>query len=76
MAPLLARGADATIEDATFKGTPPGWLLHGARFCEEPRGDYAAALQALLAASVAVTANEPTGRPEVDAALRERGLLP
>jgi ankyrin repeat protein len=76
VAPLLARGADTTIEDATFKGTPPGWLLHGARYCQEPRGDYASALRALLAAGVPVTPREPTGRPEVDAILRERGLLP
>ena len=55
--------------------TPPGWLIHGARFCEEPRGDYARALQALLSSGAAVTADEPTGRPDVDAILRERGLL-
>ena len=75
VAPLLARGADATVEDATFKATPAGWLLHGARFCQEPRGDYAAALRALLAAGVAVVTHDPTGRPEVDAILRARGLL-
>jgi len=75
VAPLLARGADTTVEDTTFKATPAGWLLHGARFCQEPRGDYAAALRALLAAGVAVVTHDPTGRPEVDAILRARGLL-
>jgi ankyrin repeat protein len=74
-ASLLARGADTTITDRTFTATPPGWLTHGARYCPEPRGDYAATLRALLEAGATVTAAEPTGRPEVDAILRERGLL-
>ena len=47
---LLARGADTRIADRTFNAAPGGWLLHGAAFCSEPRGDYAAALRALLAA--------------------------
>lgn len=72
---LLARGADTTIEDRTFQATPPGWLIHGAQYCPEPRGDYAAALRALLAAGAVVRAEAPTGRPEVDAILRERGVL-
>lgn len=72
---LLARGADTTVQDHTFKASPPGWLVHGAQFCPEPRGDYAAALRALLAGGASVTAEAPTGRPEVDAILRERGLL-
>jgi ankyrin repeat protein len=75
VAPLLAHGADTTRLDRTFRATPPGWLIHGARFCDAPRGDYAAALRALLDAGATVTALEPTGRPEVDAILRERGLL-
>jgi ankyrin repeat protein len=72
---LLARGADTTVTDRTFRATPPGWLIHGARFCEEPRGDYALSLRALFDAGATVTADEPTGRPEVDAILRERGVL-
>jgi ankyrin repeat protein len=73
--PLLARGASTTALDRTFRATPPGWLIHGARFCEEPRGDYAVALRALFDAGATVTADGPTGRPEVDAILRERGVL-
>ena len=72
---LLARGADTRIADRTFHAAPAGWLLHGAQFCCEPRGDYAVALHALLAADVPVVADEPTGRADVDAILRERGLL-
>jgi ankyrin repeat protein len=75
VAPLLARGADTTRQDRTFRATPPGWLIHGARYCDAPRGDYAAALRALVDAGATVTADEPTGRPEVDAVLRERGVL-
>ena len=72
---LLARGADTRIADRTFHAAPGGWLLHGAEFCSEPRGDYAAALRALLAADAPIVVHEPTGRPEVDAILRERNLL-
>ena len=72
---LLARGADTRITDRTFHAAPSGWLLHGAEFCSEPRGDYAAALRALLAADAPIVVHEPTGRPEVDAILRERKLL-
>ena len=72
---LLARGADTRIADRTFHAAPGGWLLHGAEFCSEPRGDYAAALRALLAADAPLVVHEPTGRPEVDAILRERKLL-
>jgi len=75
VAPLLARGASTTALDRTFRATPPGWLIHGARFCEAPRGDYAVSLRALFDAGAAVTADGPTGRPEVDAILRERGVL-
>jgi ankyrin repeat protein len=72
---LLARGADTTVTDRTFKATTGGWLIHGAQFCDAPRGDYAAALRAMLAAGATVTTAQPTGRTEVDAILRERGLL-
>jgi ankyrin repeat protein len=72
---LLARGADTTVEDRTFKASPGGWLVHGAQYCPEPRGDYAATLRALLASGATVAAHAPTGRPEVDAILREHGLL-
>jgi ankyrin repeat protein len=73
--PLLGRGAGTTMVDRTFGATPPGWLIHGARFCDAPRGDYAAALRALIDAGATVTADGPTGRPEVDAILRARGVL-
>jgi ankyrin repeat protein len=73
--PLLARGADTTRADRTFRATPPGWLIHGARFCDAPRGDYAVALRALFDAGATVTTDGPTGRADVDAILRERGVV-
>ena len=73
---LLGRGAETRVEDRTFHATPGGWLQHGAQFCEAPRGDYAAALRAFLDAGAFVpVAHAPTGRADVDAILRERGLL-
>ena len=75
VARLLARRADTTPTDATFRATPGGWLVHGAQYCPHPQGDYATALRALLAAGAPVRAEAPTGRGEVDALLRERGLL-
>jgi ankyrin repeat protein len=72
---LLARGADTRIADRTFNAAPGGWLIHGAQFCSEPRGDYGAALRALFDAGATVTADGPTGRPDVDAILRERNVL-
>jgi len=73
---LLARGADTRVEDRTFHATPGGWLQHGAQFCDAPRGDYAAALRAFLDAGAFVpVAHAPTGRADVDAILREHGLL-
>ena len=73
---LLGRGAETRVEDRTFHATPGGWLQHGAQFCEAPRGDYAATLRAFLDAGAFVpVAHNPTGRPDVDAILRERGLL-
>lgn len=76
VARLLDRGADTRMEDRTFHATPGGWLQHGAQFCDAPRGDYAAALRAFFDAGAFVpAAHAPTGRADVDALLREHGLL-
>jgi len=37
---LIDQGASATIEDAQFHGTPPGWFGHGSQNCAEGNGDY------------------------------------
>jgi hypothetical protein len=73
---LLDAGADTMIEDTQFHAKPAGWLDHGSRFCEDGAGQYAAALQALLDAGIALPRVEsPTGRADLDALLRKRGLL-
>lgn len=73
---LLERGASLTIEDERFHGTPPGWFGHGVRNCGEPGGDYAGVARLLIAAKATIPSVDlPTGRAEVDAVLREHGLI-
>lgn len=73
---LLDHGASLAIEDVQFHGTPPGWFVHGVNNCHEPRGDYPEVARLLIAADAAIpTTDLPTGNPEVDAVLREHGLI-
>jgi ankyrin repeat protein len=73
---LLANGASLTIEDQQFHGTPPGWFGHGVHNCNEPGGDYAQIARLLIAAGATIpTVDLPTGKPDVDALLREHGLI-
>jgi hypothetical protein len=73
---LLRHGASLTIEDQQFHGTPPGWFGHGVQNCNEPGGDYPQVARLLIAAGATIpTVDLPTGRPDVDAVLREHGLI-
>jgi len=73
---LLDHGASLTVEDDQFHGTPPGWFGHGAQNCSEEGGDYAEVARVLIAAGAKIPAVDiPTGRPEVDAVLREHRLI-
>jgi ankyrin repeat protein len=73
---LLANGASLTIEDEQFHGTPPGWFGHGVHNCSEPGGDYPQVARLLIDASATIPSVDlPTGRPEVDAVLRDHGLI-
>jgi ankyrin repeat protein len=73
---LLAHGASLTIEDQQFHGTPPGWYGHGVHNCNEPGGDYVQVARLLIAAGATIpTVDLPTGQPELDAVLREHGLI-
>jgi ankyrin repeat protein len=73
---LLQHGASLAIEDEQFHGTPPGWFGHGSHNCAEPGGDYAGVARALIEAGAVIPSVDlPTGRPEVDAVLREHGLI-
>ena len=73
---LLDHGASLNAEDDEFHGTPPGWFGHGAQNCCEDGGDYAEVARVLIAAGATIPAVDmPTGRPDVDAVLREHGLI-
>jgi ankyrin repeat protein len=73
---LLAHGSSLTIEDEQFHGTPPGWFGHGVHNCNEPGGDYAQVARLLIATGATIpTVDLPTGRSDVDAVLREHGLI-
>lgn len=73
---LLDHGASLTAEDDEFHGTPPGWFGHGAQNCCENGGDYAEVARVLIGAGATIPAVDmPTGRPDVDAVLREHGLI-
>jgi len=73
---LLERGASMTIEDQQFQGTPPGWFGHGVHNCNEGTGNYAEVARLLIAAGATIPRVDlPTGKADVDAVLRERGLI-
>jgi len=73
---LLNRGASLSIEDEQFHGTPPGWFGHGVHNCDEGGGDYPRVARLLIAAGAAIpTVDLPTGKPDVDAVLREHVLI-
>jgi ankyrin repeat protein len=73
---LLEHGASLTVEDRQFHGTPPGWFGHGVHNCGEGGGDYARVARLLITAGATIPSVDlPTGRPDVDAVLREYGLI-
>jgi hypothetical protein len=73
---LLDQGASLTIEDAQYSGTPTDWFIHGVNSHLESRSDYAEVARHLIAAGATIpAANLPTNNPEVNAVLREHGLI-
>ena len=73
---LLRQGASLTAEDHQFHGTPAGWFAHGLATCSEHTGDYPQVARLLLAAGATIPSRDiPTGNDEVDAVLREHGLI-
>jgi ankyrin repeat protein len=74
---LLEHGASLTIKDDDFHATPGGWFGHGVHNnCEQSGSDYAQAARLLIAAGAEIPkADLPTGREDVDAVLREYGLI-
>jgi ankyrin repeat protein len=72
---LVDRGASLAVQDAQYHATPPGWFGHGIRNSGE-RGDYAGVARALAEAHAKFSdADIPTGNEEVDAVLREAGVI-
>lgn len=73
---LLDYGASLTVEDHQFHGVPAGWLGHGVRNCAECTGDYPLVARLLLTAGATIPERDmPTGNANVDAVLREYGLI-
>lgn len=69
---LIARGAPFDVRETTYGAPPAGWLHHGSTNCGE--GDYAACARLLIDAG-GWTESTPSGNPELDAVLREKGLI-
>lgn len=69
---LVARGADpnATFEMAQYPGNPFPCLYGATGYNNNPT-----LARVLIDGGATVTADGPTGRPEVDEILRERGVL-
>ncbi|MEI9906268.1 MAG: ankyrin repeat domain-containing protein [Asticcacaulis sp.] len=69
---LLGRGAPLDIKETTYNAPPAGWLHHGST--NYGLGDYAECARLLIAAG-GWTESTPSGNPELDATLREKGLI-
>jgi ankyrin repeat protein len=73
---LLQHGASITIVEYQFNATPLGWFTHGVQNCKEGSKEYPRVARLLIAAGAKIGGPvPPTGNPEVDAVLREHGLL-
>lgn len=59
--------------DRRFGAPPSGWCAHGSVFCANPKGEYAAVMEMLIAAG-AFVAPETSGSAEVMAVLRRHGI--
>ena len=53
---LLIGRVPLDLRDANHGSTPLGWAVHGAQHCQNPAGDYIAAVEALLKAGADATA--------------------
>lgn len=47
---LIGRGADLSIQDATYNATPFGWAVHATMFNRNPEGDYLTIVRDLVKA--------------------------
>lgn len=69
---LLALGAPMDAIESSYQAPPAGWLHHGATNCGE--GDYAACARLLIEAG-GWKESSPSGNAELDAVLREYGMI-
>ena len=72
---LLDHGASLTIEDDEYHAPPAGWFHHGSTNCTEGTGDYPQIARLLHAAGAFQESEVPTGNSDVDAVLRELGVI-
>jgi hypothetical protein len=72
----MEHGASLTIEDQQYQGTPPGWFGYGVQNCNQSGGDYPEVARLLIWSGAAIPAIDlPTGKADVDAVLRQHGLI-
>ena len=70
---LLSLGAPVNIKDITYQSTPMGYAVHGSQHCQNPRGDYPAIVNALIAAGAELP-EHPYGSDAVRAVLKRAGV--
>ena len=66
---LIAAGADVNMLEKRFNAPPIGWVAHGSQFNRDPRGDYPACAEALLAAGAKVP-DDTNASPDVMTVLK------
>jgi ankyrin repeat protein len=70
---LLERGADPNAPETSHGSNPISWAMHGSIYWDEPAGDYAETIRALLHAG-AKPPEHLWGSDEVKEVLREAGV--
>ncbi|MGZ3306082.1 MAG: ankyrin repeat domain-containing protein [Asticcacaulis sp.] len=71
---LVAGGAPLNAKDQMYNALPSGFLHHGSTHCG--LGNYAASARLLIAAGASMEGcDTPSGNAELDAVLREYGLI-
>ncbi len=69
---LIAHRAPFDVKETTYNAPPAGWLHHGST--NYGQGDYAACARLLIDAG-GWTESTPSGNADLDAVLREKGLI-
>jgi ankyrin repeat protein len=73
---LLDHHASLTINDEMFHASPVGWCMHGLHNCDEKKGNYVETVRQLIARGADFAKSDlPTGNSEIDAILRDHGVI-